>query len=381
MKNKSSLRDMFQEQTGFNESALTQIGLELVERSRKASDDSDHHRYHVGSSLLAINHRGKQSFYDNANMIPDPLKDQGVTSHDHIGEGSPTVHGEFPILYDAPPSEHLFLGCNTPNCASCLKSAIMRDVDALFIDSQSLPGFKGPNDKENPWTQDRADFWNDLCIPIARAAQIPIYAVNTDTGKLSILVNGKPPEERPKPEFPARILSEHEVMTMENNPDLFLSQARGRRSAIGVAHDKKTGETAYIYAEDSLPPGMSYAADGKMEEQFADAHYRLPLDPIIHMLMEASKHNLELQNGRILTNFVPSSGRQLDLAQVGLSEIFFVDKHVPPTDEARSAMQALSDYDLIEYSRVKPQKGVSKIMEANGKDHGDHYRYDVHEAQ
>lgn len=379
MSNIGRLSDAFKDQTGLSEEFLTEIGLELIARSREAAEDSDHHRYHVGSSLLTISPKGKRTYADNANKIPEPLKDQDMTSHDQVGNGSPTVHGEFPLLYDAPPSEHVFLGCNTPNCASCLKSAIMRDVDALFVDAESLPGLKGPNDEENPWTHDRANFWNDMCIPVASAAKIPIYAVNMNTGTLSILVNGLPPNQRPKPEYPARILDSNEVHSLEHNPDLFLSQARGRRSAIGVAEDKKTGETQFIYAEDSLPPGFSYAHDQDKVDQFKDEHYHFPLDPIIHMLMEASKHNLELQNGKILTNFVPSSGRQLDLAHVGLSEMYFTDSHIPPSDEAREAMRTLSDMGVIEYSQIKKEKGVSHIMNGDRSANGGHTRYDFDE--
>ena len=373
----SRLRDTFRDQTGFGESFLSDIGMELIERSRFISAQSDHHRYHVGSSLLSISPKGKHTYSDNANKIPDPLKDQGMTSHDEIGNGSPTVHGEFPLLYDAPPSAHLFLGCNTPNCASCLKSAIMRDVDALFIDSESLPGFKSPNDAKNPWTQDRADFWNDLCIPIARAAQIPIYAVNAQTGTLSILVSGKPPSQRPAPENTARILNENEVHSMQNHPDLFMSQARGTRSVIGVGKSKANGETMFIYAEDSMPPGFSSQRDHAMTERFKDAHYRFPLDPIINMLMTASKHNLELQNGKIMTNFVPSSGRQLDLAHVGLSEMYMTSQHIPPSDEARKAMRDLSTRGLIEYSQIKPEKGVAHIMDSKTNTSGGHQCYQI----
>ncbi len=371
------LTNRFKEQSSFDEKSLTDIGMELIERSRMIANISDHHRYHVGSSLLSISKKGEYSFSDNANKIPDSLKDQGYTSHDTIGDGSPTVHGEFPLLYEAPPSEHLFLGCNTPNCATCLKSAIMRDVEALFIDAESLPGIKGINDKENPWTQDRADFWNDLCIPIARAAQIPIYAINVQNGTLSILVSGKPPQERPQAQNSARILDENEIGSLEHNPDLFLSQARDVRSVIGVAKHKKTDQEMFIYAQDSLPPGFSESFGDSMTKRFEGSHYHFPLDPIIHMMMVASKNNLELQNGKILTNFIPSSGRQLDLAQIGLSEMFITNRHIPPSPESRKAMKELSEAGLIQYSKVKPQKAIAEIMNPNRRRVSNHTQYDI----
>ncbi len=362
MNKQSGIKDVFSRQTGFSEDELKDIGMKLILESRKAANNSDHHRYHVGSALLAVDKKQAYTITSNANRIPDALKDQGMDSHDQIGHGSPTVHGEFPLLYQAPPSEHIFLGCNTPNCASCLKSAIMRDVDALFVDAKSLPGFKSPDAEENPWTQDRADFWNDLCIPIARAAQIPIYAINPEEDKISILLSGKPPHLRPKPESEASILTDNQILALQNNPDLFLSQLRGKRAAIGVATDKSTGENMFIFAEDSMPPGFESGRDQYLVDRFADQHYHFPLDPIIHMMMTASKHNLELQNGKILTNFVPSSGRQLDLASIGLKDMLFTKDTLPPTEEAAKAISDLSHMGVISYHKIKPKQAILQMI-------------------
>lgn len=360
-----SLTDHFIQQTGFSEEFLKPIAMHLVQQSRAVAAESDHHRYHVGSSLLSISN-GKQHVTEiletNANKIPQILKDKGITAHDRIGDGHPTVHGEFPLLNNAPPSKHLFLGCNTPLCANCLKSAIMRGVDAIFLDADSLPGRKGPDAKENPWTQDRSDLWNDFCVPVARAAKIPIYAVDLQTGTLSILVSGVPPKERPSPQKPARILDNNEIHDLQNNPDLYLSAARGARAAIGVAKNKSTGEQFYIFAEDCYPPGFDEQEGARMTEKYKNAHYRFPLDPIIHMAMEASKHNLELEDGKIFTNFVPSADRQLDLAYIGISHILFSSEHLPLTEGAKMAMRTLKDLDVIAYHAIKPNKAIARLL-------------------
>ena len=360
------MTDHFKEQTGFSEAQLRPIAVHLIQNSRTAAEDSDHHRYHVGSSLMAVlngKQNGKEVIENNANKIPPFLKDKGFTTHDRIGDGHPTVHGEFPLLNNAPQAKHLFLGCNTPLCANCLKSAIMRGVDAIFIDASSLPGRKGPNEAENPWTQDRSDLWNDFCIPVARAAKIPIYAVDAPSGKLSILVSGVPPKNRPKPEKPVLILDQNEIAELQNNPDLYLSAARGARAAIGVAKHKVTGAAVFIYAEDCLPPGFEGADGQRMVEKYQDAHYRFPLDPIIHMAMEASKNNLELEDGKIFTNFVPSADRQLDLAYIGITHILFSSEHLPAPQSAKDAMKTLKELGVISYRSVRPNSAISRLME------------------
>ncbi|MDH5721933.1 MAG: hypothetical protein OEY94_01250 [Alphaproteobacteria bacterium] len=355
--------DYFKQQTGFSEEHLKDIGVRLISQSHKSARESDHHRYHVGSAILSLDKSGdERDIKTNANRIPAFLKSKGFDSHQKIGDGSTTVHGEFPLLYHVPPSKHIFLGCNTPTCAACLKSAVMRGVDAIFLDASSLPGMKNPQDQENPWTQDRAYFWNTLILPIAEAAQIPVYAVNMEQERLSLVNNGLPPVQRPKAGTHARILQEKELKDLAHNPSLYLSKARGVRAAIGVARHKKMDTHHFIYAEDCHPPGFTQEYGDEMQKRFKDEHYRFPLDPIIHMCMEASKHNLELMDGRILSNYVPSSGRQLDLAHIGLSHIFLTDGHLPASSDAQKAMEQLSEIGAIDYTVMKPDDVLKRLL-------------------
>ncbi len=374
-----NLTGAFQRQTGFSGDRLKDIGVALIERSRAAAQSSDHHTYHVGSALLSLKHIGKnghgrlvETMRDNANKIPDAMKDAGYTSHHKFGDGHPTVHGEFPLLFGTPPAEHLFLGCNTPFCGSCMKSAIIRGVDALFLDLHSLPSPNGGNGNGNRWTDDFSDYWANLCIPMATNAQIPIYAVDTENGDMITLVEGEAPERRPAAEYPARILSEHEIQTLENNPDLFLFSGRNKRSAIGVARHNATGKNHFIFAEDTLPPGYSYRTDQDKVEEFADGHYRFPIDPISQMCMVAARHNLALQDGRIVTNYVPSSGRQLDLAYVGIRHLYVTNQHVPASEDAMKAQRELQRLGMIEYLQVKPNKEMLRVLRDSQQDPSAH---------
>lgn len=346
---------------------ITEIGITLITASRQAAGKSHHHKYKVGSSVYYEASNGEKKRVSYANKIPGPVKRQGYTSYDSIGEGNPTVHGEFRVLYRAPESEHLFLGCNTPLCANCLKSAIMREVDAIFLDVHSLPGFKAEDDEVNPWTKDRADLWNDLCLPLARAAGIPIYAINPETKKLSIIVSGIPPKDRPKPQFPARILTKTEINDPSNSPDDFLKQTDGIRRAIAVAKSKVSGEEFFIYTQDSFPPGFDEDEGKKMTDKFAGAHTRFhfQLDPVIHLAMEASKHGMELMDGNVFTNYIPSSGRQLDLTYIGIAHILYTENHIPATKDALDAKSTLSDMQVISFHQVPQNENVLQKLSAD----------------
>ena len=350
------IKGEFGRQTGFSGDLLRDIGVTLIERSRVAAKASDHHRYHVGSAILSVPKRGSGIIRENANKIPDSMKAAGYTTQHKFGEGHPTVHGEFPLLYQAPQSEHLFLGCNTPFCGACMKSSIVRGVDALFVDADSLA-------TENTWTADFSEYWNELCLPIAEAAQLPIFSIDTNSGTLNTIIHGKPPNDRPEPDVPARILVGAELGEWRHNPGLFLARARDTRAVIGIARNRTTGKEHYIFAEDSYPPGFQNGQGTWMEEHFKDGHYRFPIDPIIHMCMMAARNNLELQDGRVLANFVPSSGRQLDLAHVGISHLMLTETHEEPTDESLTAMRELSRLGIIEYTEIKPNKELIRVLE------------------
>ena len=93
--------DPYLESTGYSQEFLTEIGLELIAESRVAAQDSDHHRYHVGSALASVTHDEQKIIISNANKIPDRLKEQGFDSHTKIGDGSPTTHSEPTLLMNA----------------------------------------------------------------------------------------------------------------------------------------------------------------------------------------------------------------------------------------------------------------------------------------
>lgn len=357
--------DDFRRQTGVSEENLVEIATLLMRECARVAEESDHHRYHVGSALYCKTASGEETITSNANKIPPFLKDRGFTTHDRIADAHTTLHGEPPILMEAPPSDVMILCCNTPYCANCLKSAIIRGVNALIIDEDAFD----QSNPDNTWTQDRIKLWNDLCIPMARAAKMPIYLRSKD-GTLTQIVHGVPPAQRPEPSSPARILTEAEVSSLQNNPDLFLSQARGKRCVIAVATDKSTHEKRFIYAEDCAPPGFPAKEAEMRTEQFKDAHYRFPLDPVIHLAMVASKNNLELEDGKILTNFIPSPDRQLDLAYLGFSHMLYTEQHLPATNDAMTAMNLLSQHGIIQYAAVKPEKTIARMIQESFKNLG-----------
>ncbi|MCB1783864.1 MAG: hypothetical protein KDI13_07695 [Alphaproteobacteria bacterium] len=335
------------------------IACKLILRSRKKSANSHHHKYLVGATTYTQNEEHK-TYLSLANKILKNLRRAGYTSHDTVGDGNPTVHGEFRALYRMP--GNVLLGCNTPLCGNCMKSAIMRGVEAIFLDADSMPGAKDENDEVNPWTQERADLWNDLCLPLARAAQIPIYVVDPEKKKVSILVTGLPPDQRPKPQHPVEILTPAELQAYQQDPKHFLDKENNVRRVIARARSVETGEYFYLHAQDSYPPGFDEIEGTRMTEKFKDAHYHFTLDPVIHIAMVAAQHGMKLENGKILANFIPSSGRQLDLAYVGIEELYYTENHVPESQDVRHAMQTLSKHNAIHYESLPLYQGFQKIL-------------------
>ena len=367
---------------------LTKIAAKLINTSIKTAKQSHHHRFKVGSTLYTQNN-DTGSYLSYANKIPRTLRKNSqygsnFTPNDpditKVGDGHPTVHGEFRILYGSDPdAECTIIGCNTPLCANCMKTAIMRGVDAIIVDEASLPGnTRGPLNTSNPWSEDRKELWFTLCLELARMAKVPVYSVsdtadpnnrnaliNPDKAKLKVLAEGVPPPQRPKPQFPAQIFTREEFEEiLEKEPEKFLSKKNNIRRAVAAATDQN-GNEFFIYAKDSHPPGFSTKAGKIMTKKFENAHYKFTLDPLIHIAMEASKKGLKLRDGRIATNFIPDSGRQLELAYVGLKHLLYRKDHIQ-NDNAQNdgelAMWQLSAMGLIEYSATKPNEAMRLLL-------------------
>ncbi len=368
-------------------SDLKRIAATLINKSIKTSKQSHHHTFKVGSTVYTQSGDDKERYASFANKIPRTLRNHKEYGDNFkpndpevhkIGDGHPTVHGEFRVLYTAaPPSDHVLLGCNTPLCANCMMTAIMRGVDAIVVDEASLPGNeRGPGKETNPWSDKREKLWYDLCLELARAAKIPVYSVKDSTDPLSLkkkidtshvsldtIVHGVPPEQRPAPQFPAHIFTKEEFLKiLDEKPEKFLSKKNNERRIIAAATDD-CGNQFFIYTKDSHPPGFGKKAGKKMTDRFKDAHYKFTLDPLIHAAMEASKHGLKLRDGRIAANFIPDAARQLELAYVGIEHVMYREDHLEdPRSDGKEAMATLSEMGLIEYSAVSPETAMNKLL-------------------
>ncbi len=366
---------------------LKRIAATLINKSIKTSKQSHHHTFKVGSTVYTQSGDDKERYASFANKIPRTLRNHKEYGNDFkpndpdvhkIGDGHPTVHGEFRVLYTAtPPSDHVMLGCNTPLCANCMMTAIMRGVDAIFVDEASLPGNeRGPGKKTNPWSDKREELWFNLCLELARAAKVPVYSVKDSSDPLSLknkinsshvsltpIVHGLAPEQRPAPQFPAKVFTKEEfIKILEENPEKFLSKKNDERRIIAAATDD-CGNEFFIYTKDSHPPGFGKKEGQKMKERFKDAHYKFTLDPLIHAAMEASKNGLQLRDGKVAANFIPDAARQLELAYVGIEHIMYREDPLDdPKSDGKSAMETLSKLGLIEYSAVSAENAMNKLL-------------------
>ncbi|MBI1301748.1 MAG: hypothetical protein GC137_08845 [Alphaproteobacteria bacterium] len=358
------MQDAFLEHTGFSKQALTRIGLELILRSRDAAARSDHHKVHVGAASCSIDSQGNEKFAINANQIPRALKAKGITSHDTIGHGNATVHGEFALMYEASQSQHLFIGCDTPLCPACMTSAAARGVDAVFVDE------KGLDPATNTWVANNLHSWQNISQQIANAAGLSVFSIDAETSKLRTIVLGDKPQKRPPTKEPARIHDLHGLNGLTNSAEFQLLPYLGPK-AIGIGRDRTTGAEKLIEARQCLPPGLSDTdvRNTRLATEFAKSHYHFSLDPMMHMAMAAARENLELQNGRIITNYLPGFGRQLDMAFIGVSNIVITNNHIPFSEDAMQTRRQLYNLGIIDYEVTK-EKAVTKITEIIRGRHG-----------
>lgn len=351
------MHDAYKEFTGFSKDELTRIGLELITRSREAASRSDHHKVHVGAASCSIDHNGNETYATNANQIPRSLKAKDITSEDKIGHGNPTVHGEFALLYEAEQSQYLFLGCDTPLCPACMISASVRGVDAVFIDEKGLD----PN--TNAWVAKNLHNWQNISQQISNAAGLSVFSVDLETGKIRTLVLGHKPNRRPTTAKPAHIYDLIDMSGLMNSAELQLHPSLGPK-AIGIGRDRKTGQEKLIEARQSLPPGLinTDVRNTRLAAEFAKSHYDFSLDPMMHLAMAAAREGLQLQDGRIITNYLPGFGRQLDMVYIGVSNIVITNNHIAFSEDAAETRQQLHDLGVIDY-QVTRKNAATKISE------------------
>jgi len=80
-------------------------------------------------------------------------------------------------------------------------------------------------------------------------------------------------------------------------------------------------------------------------------------------MMTAAKKDLELHKETLITNFLPGSGRQIDLLYAGLDEIYITKNHIPPTHEALQAKQQISDIGALKFIHIRSETSFERIIE------------------
>lgn len=330
--------------------------FELVRRTKTNAEKSDHHLYKVGTTLLSITSSGKMSIDDKANHIPKALKFHRVglglpeiTSETRFGSGNPTVHGEFSVLINAPATaERLYLACDTPFCPNCMKKAILRGVNALFLDSSCF-------DTES--NQERfTKGWEEMSLPLARAAQMPVYMVNTENETITAIVEGLPPHKRPKP-TPVHIaeVSNTDIIFGVAQTLLAGSEAT-EQTAIAIAHKKSNGKYYMISAKETMSAGIKPEQFIKLREEFSGNRYQPEVCPIIQLTMMASLHGLTLEGGMVACNYAPSASRMLDLAECRVSDLLLPQAALEEAHETLAGVRMLMAYEAMNVATLENGK-------------------------
>lgn len=364
----SKIANAFGHVNGVENITLSELGQELIARCHNVKKQSHHHKFQVGSALAHLSNHNELQFFEYANQIPESIKKhvpKGMTEQDFcatvkIGDGSATTHGEFPTFYYAPPGKLNASACETPNCPACMITALIREIDVMFVPLET---------EQNEWSKENKTIWNNISLKLARAAKMQVYGID-DNGHIKNLSSGLAVNQRPRPEKEISIRSMRDTKNFAT-PDIFLARTIENTScAIGIAQNKKTGEHFSIYARECPPPGFKSNTKewSEMLEIFKQTKYTPHLDPITQIAMTASKNGLELEDGKIIANYLPSAGRQLDLCHIGISHIMLTPSYLVHTVESETARQQLSEINAIEYLTIKPNKSILSLIDQNFED-------------
>jgi hypothetical protein len=314
---------------------------EMISRAGIAKAGSDHHAFHVGSCLASEYEDGHIEYRTSANIISAPLKKRGINSHTPITGHHPTSHSEFMLLKDAPKAEDTYLGCNICFCPSCMKLSIIFGVNALVFDSRI---FKPKANETAADVELRARFedgWRRQSIPIARAAGMPVYALDPDADTVEVIVEGLPRSQRPQlpPLIIQQKVTERKLGALNDRKLLRLlannlSEHEKRPAAVALARHRVTEEQYLLGAVECRPTGFTRDQFTTLSAQFNGHRYQLAICPTERLMMEAARRDLTLDGGIIACNFLPATPRQIDLVASHLDHVV-----IPRTALSRAVLE------------------------------------------
>lgn len=362
----------------------------LIAHARAAATESDHSEYKVGVALHSASPALPDApYYSNANKIPEKLRAHALGTAKTNGN-NPTAHGELMLLKDADPAQKNYLGCNFPNCPTCVKKMIVFGIYAVAIDAHVVDDDIVPRAFDKPGIADRfADGWNNLSLPLLRAAGIHVLGVDPERGKIGIINHGmdvdlrKRPEKLPlfkdpyitiekpmgktrwAPRVPEirRIFDEkaNEMLVHTDLAHTVSALAKeeedGTRIAVARLFDKK-GRAYIMAARETLPPGLDGERFMEIEKQFINTRYTVSIDPVMRLMIEAPRRNLTFKDAIVACNYMPHTGRHIDMVACGARSLQFpeVFYKLAKSDPDYCLMKVIEKSDALRYRPLPPYR-------------------------
>lgn len=318
--------------------------LKIMEYTVNMKDDSDHGVNKIAATMTGKTKTGEPFHITRTNFFPDAILET-IGKDTKIGSASGSVHAETGITLQIAMTEgeqtagaHLYV--TDPTCVNCAKNAVEAGITKVFIDSV---GFS----PESDFYERRGQDFENMAIPIYKAAGVEVYEVNRETQKIEPRFQIEPNSICPK--FSDVAIKPYEGKLSKKAFKKYITENwNNGKSAKRQVFAMASGGVFEGWSV--LSSGPEFVAGHELQEDlsYKSEKYTYKLEPLNKVMMTMARLGMTPHKDFLFSAQVPTSRELVDLVGAGYRRIFIGDKTKARDEHGLKALQQLEDNKVIE---------------------------------
>ena len=340
--------------------AMADVIYQYISDVRTLSLRSSSETYKIAAKMHGIGPENSVISFSRPN-IKLPILKEIMDTHGSIGGASDTIHAETAVIMGAPVTDQADLFVSDPLCPNCMKNSIEAGFKRIFIDKN---GF------DKPWYQKRKGYFDHISLKLAALAGVEVFVVDPDTRDIQALT---PPPAPGQAIGQAEHHNPPEIIPLKHGENLedFIESSRKKYGktpfALSTGLDNN-GRRVLIRASEDFSKGLTKdmtQAIVSMAEHNEDSKYSLKNDPVIRLMMAASKYGISLRGSHMYCSHLPSPRCLIDAVGYGMQDIRVSDIHDNTSSASLDAACLLSSHNIMKFHFDDPNISIETAASAS----------------
>ncbi len=307
-----------------------------IQAALDIENQSQHPTHKVGAYICGKDITGLGFSVARSNFWP-PILSEKIGRDQKLGNASTTVHAEIAAILDAPLTEGADIYITDLPCPNCTKAIIEARIKNVYIDSHT---------HNTPLGLKIKPYFEDVSIPIFRAAGIGVYEMNIKTREYKTLIEPDTlslrPIQRPVHHIPL------EQAQINHAHFLALIEEISNKTPFAACYVKTTlGQYTFLYARTHRSIGLTSEQENTLFNEGKNK-YEPTIQPLNRLLLTCARYGLKIDPHYLYSSQVPTSREFVNLIGAGYKSLQIGDMNTSRDTHGLTALGQIKKHKIIE---------------------------------